>query len=138
MLSLSVKTHYALLAMLELAERSADKPVQLRSIINKYELPHNYVEQAMIVLKQKGLVNSFRGSQGGYQLAKATNEITILEILEAIEGPISLTNKQNKHSEHLRFFWHEIDKNLHKNLTISLQSLLEKKIANKRGLDYII
>ena len=138
MIGLSVKTHYAIIAMLDLAEFATTTPIQLRIIVKKHNLPHNYLEQAMIPLKQANLVTSTRGSQGGYRLGKPATDISILDIIQAIEGNISFNNNQNNASQSTQFFWSKIDKSLQKILDISLNTVLEDRRAQNEALTYMI
>lgn len=138
MVGLSVKTHYALLAMLDLAEHAQESPIQLRLIVDRYQLPHNYLEQAMVALKQDGLVLSVRGSQGGYRLAKSSHDITVLQIIEAVEGQVSFVKSDNECCEALDFFWESVDSSLHTTLSVSLHEVLQDKLAKKGTLTYII
>ncbi len=55
------------------------------------DIPYRFLEQVIRSLRQNGYIKSFRGYKGGYQLARAASEITLLEVVEAIHGPIELT-----------------------------------------------
>lgn len=74
--------------MVELASRYNSKPVLLKEIAGKEDISAGYLEQILPLLKAARLVNSIRGPHGGYSLAKPPTEITIKEIVEALEGPI--------------------------------------------------
>lgn len=104
-MELSLKSEYAILAMLELASNFAlDQPLQIRQIANQQNIPDRYLEQLLATLKRQGLVKSQRGSKGGYILAREPWEISLLEIIRGIEGydPISeKTIKANHESASL-------------------------------------
>jgi Rrf2 family cysteine metabolism transcriptional repressor len=89
MLRLSTRARYALRAMLELSLRS-DGRVLLRDIAEQQDLPPKYLEQLAIPLRHAGLIEAQRGSAGGYVLAKSPEEITVLEVVEAVEGPLDV------------------------------------------------
>jgi Rrf2 family transcriptional regulator, cysteine metabolism repressor len=90
MLRLSTKARYALRAMIELALREGEGAVQLREIADAQRLSPKYLEQLAIPLRHAGLVHSERGPSGGYSLARPAGEITALEIVRAVEGPLDL------------------------------------------------
>ena len=84
----STKGRYGLKAMLDLAVHNHEGQVVLKSIAERQGLSENYLEQLFAVLKKAKLVNSIRGSQGGYSLAESPENITVGEILKALEGPL--------------------------------------------------
>ena len=86
-MELSLKSEYAILAMVELAKHFAiDQPMQIRQISAQQNIPDRYLEQLLATLKRQGLVKSQRGSKGGYILAREPWEISLLEIIQGIEG----------------------------------------------------
>ncbi|OIP78119.1 MAG: transcriptional regulator [Oscillatoriales cyanobacterium CG2_30_44_21] len=86
-MELSLKSEYAILAMVELANHFAiDQPLQIRQISAQQNIPDRYLEQLLATLKRQGLVKSQRGSKGGYILAREPWEISLLEIIQSIEG----------------------------------------------------
>jgi Rrf2 family protein len=90
MLRLSTKTRYALRAMLELALREGEGPVQLREVAKAQRISQKYLEQLALPLRHAGLVHTERGPSGGYELARPAAAITALEVVEAVEGPLRL------------------------------------------------
>ncbi|MBI2297937.1 MAG: Rrf2 family transcriptional regulator [Armatimonadetes bacterium] len=84
----SRRFEYALLAVIDLAVEAREGRVQLHEIAGRHEIPEKYLEQLLRPLKAAGLVISARGSRGGYQLGRPAGDITVLEILEAVEGPL--------------------------------------------------
>ena len=92
MLRLSTKGRYGTRAMLELALSEGNKSVLLREIAESQGISLKYLEQIIPSLKSAGLVNSSRGASGGYSLAKPPEEITVKEIVEALEGPLKLVD----------------------------------------------
>ena len=89
---LSTKGRYGLQAMVDLGVYSKEKQVSLKSIAERLSMSENYLEQLMALLKKNKLVVSTRGAQGGYALAKPPEEITIGEILRALEGSLAPTD----------------------------------------------
>jgi len=85
---LSAKAQYACVAMVELACNHGDStPVNLKGISEAHAIPHPFLVQILLQLKANGLVDSVRGAGGGYQLLKAPAEITLANIIHAIDQP---------------------------------------------------
>jgi Rrf2 family protein len=89
MLALTRKTDYALIALTQLAQDSTEC-VSARAIATRYRVPLPLLMNILKLLTQQGLAKSSRGSRGGYTLAKPATEITLNDVIEAIEGPIEL------------------------------------------------
>jgi Rrf2 family protein len=91
MLTLSRKTDYALIALTHLAH-AREGCSSAREIAAKYSMPLPLLMNLLKLLTQKGLSRSIRGPRGGYSLAKSPREITLREIIAAVEGPVRLVN----------------------------------------------
>ena len=89
-MKVSAKGRYALLAVLQLsAERAkSEKAVQIQVIADKQHIPARYLVQILLQLNHAGIVNSVRGAKGGYTLARHPSEISVGDVIRAIEGPI--------------------------------------------------
>lgn len=86
---ISQKAEYALRAMLHLARQEpADMPRPAAAIARVEELPEKFLEQILNDLRKQGLVVSQRGADGGYRLARARKELSVGEILQAMDGPL--------------------------------------------------
>ena len=85
----SRKGDYATRALQDLALHSDQGPVQIEGIARRQGLPLRYLEQLLLILKRAGFLRSKRGVNGGYFLAKPPGEITIGEVLRAVEGPVA-------------------------------------------------
>jgi len=90
MMRLSTKGRYGARLMLELALYYGKGPVLLKDIAKREEISEGYLEHLLPSLKATGLVNSSRGAHGGYTLAKTPSKITLREVVQALEGPLSL------------------------------------------------
>jgi len=90
MLRVSAGARYALRAMIELSLREGDGRLLLREIADAQGLPARYLERLTIALRRAGLLQAERGPNGGYRLARPAEQITVQEVLEAIEGPLAL------------------------------------------------
>lgn len=83
------KGHYGLLALAELAEGyKAGRPMQVREIAKRQQIPQEYLGQIMVLLKRSNLVHGARGPGGGYLLARPPESITVKEALAVLEGPL--------------------------------------------------
>ncbi|MEW5977941.1 MAG: Rrf2 family transcriptional regulator [Acidobacteriota bacterium] len=114
-MKISTKGEYGLLAILDLALHVGQGPVQSFQVAERQRIPKQYLDQLMLALKKAGLIESSRGRQGGYQLAKPSRTISLLEVLEALEGPIENLSfaardaRSNTPSrELLRSLWDEV------------------------------
>lgn len=87
-MKLSTKGRYGLRALIDLAQYSGEAPVSITSISTRQELSERYLEQLMSMLKKAGLVKSVRGAGGGYVLAKDMAEISVGDVLRALEGSL--------------------------------------------------
>jgi Rrf2 family protein len=84
---LSCKTKYAVLALIELAYQfPRGEPLQVRQIALHQQIPDRYLEQLLATLRRMGLVKSQRGAKGGYVLGREPRQITLFDIMVAIEG----------------------------------------------------
>ena len=85
----STKAEYGIRVLVELASRDGDAPVPLAEIAEANGLPLAYLEHLVARLRKAGLVESRRGARGGYLLAREADEITMAEVVEALEGSIA-------------------------------------------------
>jgi len=137
MLTLSVKSKYGLSAMLELALKGTETPIQTRTLTEARDIPHNYLEQILTELKRDGLVKSFRGARGGYILAKSPSHIKIIDILNSLEGPSKLSESYCG-CKTLTNFWETVEKDLKELLNVSLEDLIQQKQKSEKILNYAI
>jgi Rrf2 family protein len=87
-MQVSSKTHYACLAVLELSLRyEQPRPVCLRTIAEAHQISSQFLVQILLQLKRAGIVESIRGASGGYRLAKAPDQISLLDVVSAMDGP---------------------------------------------------
>ncbi len=94
MFELSTRGRYGLQAMVELALRFGAGPVRLGTISKINGISQKYLQQLLAELRDAGLVESIRGARGGYRLARAPDAMNLLEILTALEGPLSLAGER--------------------------------------------
>lgn len=87
-MKLSTRGRYGLRALVDLAVYSEQEAVSIQSISNRQHISVRYLEQLMGKLRRAGLVNSTRGAQGGYRLGKPAREISVGDVLRALEGSL--------------------------------------------------
>ena len=85
----SAKADYAVRAAVELAAAPADQPVKGEAIAAAQEIPLRFLENILAEMRQQGLVHSRRGQEGGYWLARPADDVTIAEVIRAVEGPLA-------------------------------------------------
>ena len=83
----SVKTDYALLALLDLAAQPPREPIRTADIARRQHIPRKFLELILAGLKSAGFVESRRGAEGGYMLARHPESLTVGEVLRAMDGP---------------------------------------------------
>jgi Rrf2 family cysteine metabolism transcriptional repressor len=135
MFTISAKGIYGLTAMLELATHH--EHVQIKDIAEKHDIPQHYLEQILVILKKGGLVESFRGAQGGYALSRSPDGIKVIDILTLLEGKLEIVADQRKGGS-LDFFWTDLAKAITGALSETLGDLLFAKQRHEQQFIYTI
>src|ERR1700744_6630124 len=86
---ISAKADYAVRAAVELAAATDDKPVKADRLATAQDIPLNFLENILGELRHAGLVRSHRGAEGGFRLAKDPAEISVADVIRAVEGPLA-------------------------------------------------
>jgi Rrf2 family protein len=92
MLRLSKKTDYALMAMMHLAAHADRGAASARDIAEQYDIPLELLAKVLQQLMRKGFLKSQHGTRGGYHLARPAATVSVADIVEAIDGPLSITH----------------------------------------------
>ena len=90
---LSAKGEYGVLAALDLALSRESAPVQAKAIAHRQGIPIKFLEHILRTLRNAGLVESSRGTHGGYRLTKPADEIALGDLIQAVEGPIATVHR---------------------------------------------
>jgi Rrf2 family protein len=85
----SAKADYAVRAAIELASAADDTPVKKSAIVAAQKIPPKFLENILAELRHAGLVESQRGSDGGYWLARSADSVTVADVMRAVEGPLA-------------------------------------------------
>lgn len=147
-MKVSKKARYGLRALVDLAVHIQECPVPLVEIAKRQEMSLNYLEQVLGALRKAGIVKSMKGPKGGYSLDKEPKEITVEEILAAVEGKFCIVEKkEEKELDALqrairKLVWDQIDEDviaLLQDMTLveiaDKASESEKKLKTESGVD---
>jgi Rrf2 family protein len=88
MISITSKSPYAVLALAELGRSSGAEPVPIGELARRREVPVQFLEQLFAVLRRAGVISSQRGVHGGYRFAREPSSVTVLEVVELLDGPL--------------------------------------------------
>lgn len=88
MISITSKSPYALQALTELARSGDDGPVPIGELAKRRDIPVQFLEHLFAVLRRAGILKSQRGVKGGYSFARGPGEVTVLEVVELLDGPL--------------------------------------------------
>ncbi|MBZ5729362.1 MAG: Rrf2 family transcriptional regulator [Acidobacteriia bacterium] len=108
-MNISVKGEYALQAIFDLASQRAGMPVRIADIARRQRIPQKFLELILAGLRQGGFVESRRGAEGGYLLARAPGAITVGEVLRAVEGQHGRSRAGRKSETPFSDLWQRVD-----------------------------
>ncbi|MDK9726058.1 MAG: Fe-S cluster assembly transcriptional regulator IscR [Sterolibacteriaceae bacterium MAG5] len=131
---LTTKGRFAVTAMIDLALRQHEGPVTLAGIADRQNISLSYLEQLFGKLRRHHLVASVRGPGGGYCLAKGMEEVSVADIISAVDEPLDATNcggKRNCHDEHpcmTHVLWTSLNMKMHEYLSsVKLAELVRQQ-----------
>jgi Rrf2 family protein len=87
--NISAKSDYAVRAMLVLADMDGDRPVKGEALATAQDIPVKFLENILLDLRRAALIVSQRGADGGYRLSRPASDITVAEVIRAVDGPIA-------------------------------------------------
>lgn len=141
-MKLSTKGRYAVMAMVDLAAKSAGAPVPLADIASRQEISLSYLEQLFARLRREGLVKSVRGPGGGYLLSRPAADLRISDIIIAADEPLKATRCRQGSAQgctsHGRCLthdlWEELGRQIHLYLSsVSLADVVAKRVLGTNG-----
>jgi Rrf2 family cysteine metabolism transcriptional repressor len=144
---ISSKGEYGLRALFDLAQHYGEGPVQSRDIHQRQGIDENYLNQILISLRKAGLIESIRGPQGGHRLARPSAQITVLDALLALEGPLlpadagrdTLISAEPVDRELIRDLWDDLRAVLEQRLaSTTLEDLVQRKRERAGEVMYYI
>lgn len=89
-MKISTKGRYGLRILLDIATHDQDRPRMLSDVCKEQGFSRKYVGRLTLLMRDAGLIRSYRGARGGYKLERAPKDISLLEIVESLEGPVSI------------------------------------------------
>jgi Rrf2 family protein len=106
-----VKGEYALQAIFDLAAQRQGEPVKIAEIARRQQIPQKFLELILASLKQGGFVESRRGAEGGYLLARSPESITVGDVLRFVEGPAEAKGRSRRKQESpFCPMWQDVDR----------------------------
>lgn len=144
---ISSKGEYGLRALFDLAQHYGEGLVQSEDIATRQGIPVNYLNQMLILLRRAGIIDSLRGPQGGHALARPPAQITLLEALTVLEGPLmpcdstrdDLSPTQPDDRDVMDEVWVELRETIEKALRgITLEDLCQRKNQRAGNMMYYI
>ncbi|NJP08026.1 MAG: Rrf2 family transcriptional regulator [Chloroflexaceae bacterium] len=144
---ISSKGEYGLRALFDLAQHYGEGPIQSEHIACRQGIPVNYLNQMLVTLRRAGLIDSLRGPQGGHMLTRSPDQITLMEALSALEGPLiandtardDLVPTQPDDSVMIREIWDALRHNIATFLqNITLEDLCQRKRQRAGNIMYYI
>lgn len=137
MLTLSAKAVYGLTAVLELANSYNKGPTQIKDIAAAHDIPQHYLEQLLVVLKKSGVVESFRGAQGGYALARPPMQIRVIEVISSLDGKLEIVPEARRKGP-LLFYWNTLERSIAALFEKTLDELIAQKQFSEKQFVYHI
>ena len=131
---LTTKGRFAVTAMIDLAQRQDKGPVTLAGISERQKISLSYLEQLFGKLRRHNVVASVRGPGGGYTLAQAATEVTVADIISAVDEPLDATQcggRENCQDEQ-RCMTHDLWSNLNKRMHDYLESVSLHDLVNQQ------
>lgn len=138
MLTISNKSRYGIAALLTLAEFYNSGLLPIKDIAARGDIPHQFLEQIFNRLGKSGIIKSTRGKNGGYELARPPGEITVLHIVNALDGDIEFVKKSDEDNDIIVELFQEAERNLKAVLSVSLANLVAKQQALRQNVIYDI
>jgi Rrf2 family protein len=108
-MNISVKGEYALQAIFDLACQDSGEPVKIAEIAKRQKIPQKFLELILAGLKQGGFVESRRGAEGGYLLARPADQITVGEVLRFVDGSRTVKSPTRRVGHPFRHLWQRVD-----------------------------
>ena len=143
-MKISTKGRYGLRALIDIAQYSEIEHVPISSISARQDISERYLEQLMALLKRAGLIKSIRGAGGGYVLAKDVSEISVGDVLRALEGNLEPVECAAFHEEEsceaaggcvTKYVWKKINESINRTVDeIDLKQLVEESKQIQQNL----
>ena len=138
-MKVSAKADYAVRAALELAATDDSRPLKREQISAAQKIPSKFLETIMLELKHAGIVKSTRGAEGGYALARPADDISVADVIRAVEGPLASVRGESPEeldyasaAEQLQQVWVALRANIRGVLeTVTLADIVNDRLPKK-------
>lgn len=146
-MKISTKGRYGLRILMDLAIHHSDKPRLIRDIAKSQQISEKYISRLVIALRKAGMIRSVRGVNGGFHLAMKPEDITLLDVIEVMEGPLSIvdcvsTPKRCNLSENCapRKIWCKLNEDIRELMrgTTLADIIMAYNSQNPQDIDYCI
>jgi Rrf2 family cysteine metabolism transcriptional repressor len=126
MFALTTKTRYSLSALLEMARHYGGGLLQVKDIAGRHDISQQYLEQLLNRLTHAGLVRAVRGKNGGYALTHPPDQMTLLTLLEALEGPLEFS-QSHPADDAVKEIYRQAEEQIRKALDVPLSEVLQRQ-----------
>jgi Rrf2 family protein len=146
-MKVSLRSTYGIMAAVDLALQDGSGPIQVKAIARRQNIPARFLEQVLHAMKKAGLVTSQRGAQGGYVLSRKPSDVSVADVLEALEGPFLPMTETNGRLHHtksetlLAKIWkrvHEAERHVLEAITVEELADQQRQLEQQRSLMYHI
>lgn len=127
MLSISSKSRYGIMAVMSLAGNYKLGLLQIKDIAANNNIPHQYLIQIFNQLGKADIIKSVRGKNGGYSLSRPPSEVTVLDIIEVLEGEIQFVEEGESGLDAIQDILHAAESSLRESFRVSLADLASKQ-----------
>ena len=144
-MKISTRGRYGLRILLDLALHDNGSPRMIRDIAGSQRISEKYISRLIIDLRRAGMVKSIRGSRGGYRIARYPKNLTVLDVIEAMEGPVSIIDCVTTESCDrqrgcaVRSIWCDMNNQIRSALAaVTLQDVIDRQRENVEMAEYCL
>ena len=144
-MKISTRGRYGLRILLDLALHDNGSPRMIRDIAGSQRISEKYISRLIIDLRRAGMVKSIRGSRGGYRIARYPKNLTVLDVIEVMEGPVSLIDCvtteccDRQRGCAVRSIWCDMNNQIRSALAaVTLQDVIDRQRENEEMAEYCL
>ena len=144
-MKISTRGRYGLRILLDLALHDNGSPRMIRDIAGSQRISEKYISRLIIDLRRAGMVKSIRGSRGGYRIARYPKNLTVLDVIEVMEGPVSIIDCVTTESCDrqrgcaVRSIWCDMNNQIRSALAaVTLQDVIDRQRENEEIAEYCL
>ena len=144
-MKISTRGRYGLRILLDLALHDNGSPRMIRDIAGSQRISEKYISRLIIDLRRAGMVKSIRGSRGGYRIARYPKNLTVLDVIEVMEGPVSIIDCVTTESCDrqrgcaVRSIWCDMNNQIRSAVAaVTLQDVIDRQRENEEMAEYCL